>query len=488
MKSKIKYLYALTALFVFVISGTAQAAETPESFSDLAERLLPTVVNVSTTQAMPELDQENIPQFPPGSPFEDFFKEFFERHQDGPQRQQSRPSSLGSGFVIDAENGYIVTNNHVIRDAEEIKIILQDDTTLDAELVGTDDKTDIAVLKVSTDKKLVAAGWGNSDKARVGSWVIAIGNPFGLGGTVTAGIVSARQRDINAGPYDDFIQTDASINRGNSGGPMFDMDGNVIGVNTAIFSPSGGSVGIGFAVPSNLAKGVVEQLIKYGKTKRGWLGVRIQVVTDEIAESLALKDAHGALVASVTPKGPAEKAGIKAGDIILNFNGKKIDSMRNLPRIVADTDVGDKVPVTLWREKSEKTVSVQLGELEAAEEKGLLGAATTGKTFSSKVDDTEVDVIGLSVSKLTPELKSLYGYGDDDKGVVITKVDPEGIAAEKGLGEGELIVEVDQEPVLSAKDIKARIKTAEKEKRGSILLLVKGAGDLRFVALKIADK
>lgn len=487
MKKTIRYLYAVTALFILIASGTAHA-QNPENFSDLAEGLLPTVVNVSTTQALPEISEDSMPQFPPGSPFEDFFKEFFERHQDGPQRQQSRPSSLGSGFVIDAENGYIVTNNHVIRDAEEIKIILQDDSTLDAELVGTDDKTDIAVLKVQTDKPLVAAKWGDSDKARVGSWVIAIGNPFGLGGTVTAGIVSARQRDINAGPYDDFIQTDASINRGNSGGPMFDMDGNVIGVNTAIFSPSGGSVGIGFAVPSNMAKGVVDQLIKYGQTKRGWLGVRIQVVTDEIAESLGLDSAQGALVASVTPDGPAEKAGIKAGDIILNFNDKKIEAMRYLPRIVADTDVGESVPVVLWRDKSEKTISVKLGELEKAEESGLLGAATTGKTYSSSIDDTEIDVLGLSVAPLTPEVKSLYGFTDEDKGLAITKVDPEGIAIEKGLSEGELIVEVDQEPVTSVKDIKAQISAAKEENRGSVLLLVKSGGDLRFVALKIDRK
>ena len=485
------FLKSLVWVSVFFVMIPVQRsfANAPDSFADLAERLLPTVVNVSTTQAVPELKQENVPQFPPGSPFEDFFKEFFEHHQNAPnQAPENRPSSLGSGFVIDAENGYIVTNNHVISGAEEIKIILHDDSTLDAELVGTDEKTDLAVLKVKTDKPLVAATWGDSDQAPVGSWVVAIGNPFGLGGTVTAGIVSARQRDINAGPYDDFIQTDASINRGNSGGPMFNTNGEVIGVNTAIFSPSGGSVGIGFAVPSTLAKGVVEQLIKYGKTRRGWLGVRIQVVTDEIAESLGLKKASGALVASVTPDGPAEKSGLKAGDIILSFNGQKIESMRNLPRIVAETDVGKKSNVTIWRDKTEKTLKVELGELEKAEEDGLLATASPSKAQKSgKTKAHKIDAIGLSVAKVTPDLAETYGLDEGEQGLVITKVESDGSAAKKGLSKGEVIVEIDQTPITEPKDVKARIKAAEEEDRKSILLLVKNGSDLRFVALKISE-
>jgi serine protease Do len=479
-------LSAFLVLFSLAVALPAQAQNAPENFADLAEDLLPTVVNVSTTQAMPEVGPEQeLPQFPPGSPFEDFFQEFFERHQNSPQQAPSRPASLGSGFVIDAENGYIVTNNHVIRDAEEIKIILQDDSTLDAELIGTDDKTDIAVLKVITDKKLVAAKWGDSDKARVGSWVVAIGNPFGLGGSVTAGIVSARQRDINAGPYDEFIQTDASINRGNSGGPMFNMDGKVIGVNTAIFSPSGGSVGIGFAVPSSLAEGVVEQLIKYGKTRRGWLGVRIQVVTDEIAESLGLKETHGALVASVSKDGPAEKSGIKAGDIILEFNGKKIESMRNLPRIVAETEVGKSSKVEIWRNKSRKNVTVQLGELEKAEENGMIDMPGPGTTSAPKVDDVVIEDLNLSLATITPGLRQKYGINEDRSGVVITKVNQGSDASEKGLQEGEVISEVDQKDVTSPDDVKNLLAVAKNEDRKSVLLLLSRGGDLRFVALKI---
>ncbi|MGM0422668.1 MAG: DegQ family serine endoprotease [Pseudomonadota bacterium] len=483
-------LSAFLILFGLAMALPAQAQNAPENFANLTEDLLPTVVNVSTTQAMPEVGPEQgpgqeLPQFPPGSPFEDFFQEFFERHQNSPQQAPSRPASLGSGFVIDAENGYIVTNNHVIRDAEEIKIILQDDSTLDAELIGTDDKTDIAVLKVITDKKLVAAEWGDSDNARVGSWVVAIGNPFGLGGSVTAGIVSARQRDINAGPYDEFIQTDASINRGNSGGPMFNMDGEVIGVNTAIFSPSGGSVGIGFAVPSSLAEGVVNQLIKYGKTRRGWLGVRIQVVTDEIAESLGLDETHGALVASVSKDGPAEKAGIKAGDIILGFNDNKIDSMRNLPRIVAETEVGKSAEVEIWRNEKRQDLNVKLGELEEAEESGMLDMPGPDTELAPKVDDVAIEELNLSLAALTPHLRQAYGIDEDATGVVVTEVTQGSDASEKGLQEGELITEVDQEEVTSPEDVQKQLATAKKEDRKSVLLLLSRGGDLRFVALKI---
>ena len=466
-------------------AAVPQGEQTPLTLPDLAEALLPTVVNVSTTQAMPEMSPDEMPQFPPGSPFEDFFNEFFERHQNNPNTMPARPSSLGSGFIIDAEKGYIVTNNHVIRDAEEIKIILHDDSTLDAELVGSDEKTDIALLKVSTDKKLVATKWGNSDEARVGSWVIAIGNPFGLGGTVTAGIVSARQRDINAGPYDDFIQTDASINRGNSGGPMFNMKGEVIGVNTAIFSPSGGSVGIGFAVPSSLAEGVVRQLVKYGKTRRGWLGVRIQSVTEEIAESLGLSDVEGALVASVSKDGPAEKGGIKAGDIILEFNGQSINAMRGLPRIVAESDVGQKSEVVVWRDKARKTLTVTLGELEKAEE-GLLDSVTSGKMLTSPKGE-KINELAITVSPASAAIKEQYGLSEDVQGVVITSVEPGSAAEEKGLSEGEVITEVDQEAVRSADEIKAKLEAAKAEDKKSVLLLIQRGGDMRFVALKLAE-
>jgi serine protease Do len=334
---------ALSLVVIMATSVTgAMAAAPPGSFADLVEKALPAVVNISTTQTAKRESSPQHPQFPPGSPFEEFFKEFFYRQQ-GQDRAPRQVTSLGSGFVSDA-SGIIVTNNHVIADAVEIVVRFQDDTSLPAKLIGRDEKTDIAVLKVETDKPLAFLPLGDSEKLRVGDWVVAIGNPFGLGGTVTAGIVSAQKRDIRSGPYDDFIQTDAAINKGNSGGPLVDVDGAVIGINTAIYSPSGGSVGIGFSVPIALAKPVIEQLRKFGETRRGWLGVHIQNVSEEIADSLSLKEVHGALVANVTENGPAQAAGIQAGDVILSFNGQTIDRMRSLPRIVAETPVGEKDP------------------------------------------------------------------------------------------------------------------------------------------------
>ena len=352
----------LSSLLVLpLMAGPALAQSLPPAnhsgFADIVDDLLPAVVNISSTTNYGEAqDHPDLPQFPEGSPFQDFFEEFMERRQGMPFEPQA---SLGSGFVIDAENRYVITNNHVIRDADEVRVTFYDDETLTAEVIGTDEKTDIAVLKVEGDKKLTAVKFGDSSVLRVGDWIVAIGNPFGLGGTVTAGIISARQRDINAGPYDDFLQTDASINRGNSGGPMFDMNGEVIGINTAIFSPSGGSVGIGFAIPSQLAEPVVEQIIKYGRTRRGWLGVRIQSVTDEIAESLSLTAAEGALVASITPDGPAEGANLETGDVILEVNGQPVKEMRELPRIVAETPIGSVAKLTLWRDGKKVTAEVE---------------------------------------------------------------------------------------------------------------------------------
>ena len=319
------------------------------------------MVNISTTQISKKSDRgPEIPQFPPGSPFEEFFKDFFDRNR--PDSAPRKVTSLGSGFIIDP-SGYIVTNHHVIEDAEEVTVILHDDTNLKAKIIGRDTKTDLALLKVEAKKPLPYVKWGDSEKARVGDWVLAIGNPFGLGGTVTAGIISARKRDINSGPYDSYLQTDASINRGNSGGPMFNLDGEVIGINTAIFSPSGGSIGIGFAIPSAQARTVIDQLRKYGRTRRGWLGVRIQTVTDQIAESLAMGRARGALVAGVTDNGPADKAGIKSGDVIVAFDGQDIDEMRDLPRLVAETAIDKDVKVRVIRGGKPVELSVQVGEL-----------------------------------------------------------------------------------------------------------------------------
>lgn len=475
--------------------------DAPQSFADLAESLVPAVVNISSTQKVerPERGQvlpgmpEGIPmpQFPPGSPFEDFFNEFFGNRGGGGGLQEMPalpPASLGSGFVVDAEKGLIVTNNHVIKDAAEIRVTLHDDTTLDAKLIGSDDKTDIAVLKVETTHALTAVKFGDSDVMRVGDWVVAIGNPFGLGGTVTAGIVSARQRDINAGPYDDFIQTDASINRGNSGGPMFNLKGEVIGINTAIYSPSGGSVGIGFAIPSNLAKPIIDQLLEFGKTRRGWLGVRIQSVTPEIADSLGLKDPHGALVASITAGGPAATSELKPGDIITAFNGKKVREMRELPRIVAETPIDKAADVTYWRDGKSHTTKVTVGELEAAEENGLLAEGFPDQPTPAERKTTTIETVGLELTELTGADREAYAVPDDVKGVLVFNAEHGGQASEKGLIEGDVIVEINQTPVADTAAAQAAFDQAAKDGRSNVLLLVNREGDVRFVALSLKKK
>ena len=361
---------ALTAVaavaLVLPALSTPAPARGPETIADVAERVIDAVVNISTSQSV-ESRAVPMPQLPPGSPFEEFFEEFFKNRRggegQGPNRSPRRVSSLGSGFVIDS-SGIVVTNNHVISEADDITVIFNDGSRLKAEVIGRDQKTDLAVLRVKTDKPLKAVKFADSDKVRLGEWVIAIGNPFSLGGSVTAGIVSARNRDINSGPYDNYIQTDASINRGNSGGPLFNLDGDVIGVNTAIISPSGGSIGIGFAVPSKTAMAVIDQLREHKEVRRGWLGVKIQQVTDEIAESLNIRPARGALVAGVDDKGPAKPAGIEAGDVIIKFDGKDVKEMRDLPRIVADTPVGKDVEVLIVRKGKEEKKTVKLGRLE----------------------------------------------------------------------------------------------------------------------------
>ncbi len=469
---------------VFLIVGmalmapAASARPAPDSFADLAETLLPAVVNISTTQTSDVQSGIEIPRVPPGSPFEEFFDRFFERNQ--PQRRR-RATSLGSGFIIDGD-GHIVTNNHVIQDADEITVLLSDETRLDAEVIGRDPKTDIAILKVNPgDKKLPTVTFGDSDQVRVGDWAIAIGNPFGFGGTVTAGIISARSRNINAGPYDDFLQTDASINRGNSGGPMFNLDGEVIGIATAIFSPSGGSVGIGFAIPSSVAQPVIEQLIIHGKVRRGWLGVRIQTVTEELAESLGLETARGALVAEVIGDGPAEEAGILRRDVILDFDGKPIDEMRELPRLVAETDVGLAVPVTIWRDREEVELNVTLGSLEEGEAQ----MATLGGGSSSDDSARSIESLGLTVAKINEQRRQEFELDDDSKGVVIIDVEPDGAAAAKNVRAGDVIVEVDQGEVTAPDQIAERVQAAIEADRKSVLLLIEGAGGLRFVAVRI---
>lgn len=465
---------AFAAILVMVMA-TSQAFARPDSFADLAERLSPAVVNISTTTVVSRGGGAELPQFPPGSPFEEFFKDFNERGQT------RRAQSLGSGFIID-ESGIVVTNNHVIENAEQITIYLANDDSYEAEVIGRDAKTDIAVLKFDPKgADITAVTMGNSDELRVGDWVMAIGNPFGLGGTVTAGIVSARGRDIGAGPYDDYIQTDASINRGNSGGPLFDMDGEVIGINTAIFSQTGGSVGIGFAISSNLANKVVNQLIEYGRTRRGWLGVYIQEVTDEIAESLGLDEAVGALVSNITAGGPADEAKLEAGDVILSFNGQKIERMRDLPRIVAETDVDTTVDVEIVRNNKRMTLQVKLGELEQAENGGLLSnnQQSTTESFGD---------LGFSAEQLDADLASEYGLEEDQQAVIITEVVQGSPAAEKGLAAGDVVVRFGQSRITTLEQLVKGIDDARDAGRSGVLMLIKRDGQNRFIQISFFKK
>jgi serine protease Do len=426
------------------------------------------------------------PQLPPGSPFEEFFDDFFKnrRGPGGPRGGDAQPhktNSLGSGFIVDS-SGIVVTNNHVIADADEINVIMNDGTKVRAEIVGIDKKTDLAVLKFKPPKPLVAVKFGDSDKLRLGEWVIAIGNPFSLGGTVTAGIVSARNRDIASGPYDNYIQTDAAINRGNSGGPLFNLDGEVIGVNTLIISPTGGSIGIGFAVPSKTVAGVVDQLRQYGELRRGWLGVRIQQVTDEIAESLSIKPARGALVAGVEEKGPAKPAGIEPGDVVVRFDGKEIKEPKDLSRVVADTAVGKEVDVVVIRKGEEQTKRVTLGRLEDTDKPQP--AAVKSPEPAEKLVTQKA--LGLDLANLSKDLRSRYKIKDSVKGVVITSVEGASDAADKRLAPGEVIVELAQEAVSNAADVKKRVDQLKKDGKKSVLLLVANSeGELRFVALSL---
>jgi serine protease Do len=474
-------LVLLVAFGCVAVPSALSAGPPPISFAEIVERVAPAVVNISTTKALArgEIPDFPFPQPPPGSPFEDFFREFFDQERT-PEQMPRRQSSLGSGFVVDPQ-GYVVTNNHVIAEADEIQVVFNDETTYDATLVGRDTKTDLALLKIEADHPLTAVTFADSDTVRVGDWIIAIGNPFGLGSTVTAGIVSARSRDIRAGPYDDFLQVDAPINRGNSGGPSFNLDGDVIGINTAIFSPSGGNVGIGFAIPSNLALPVIESLKQEGRVKRGWLGVRIQTVTEEIAESLGLGETAGALVASVTPGGPAEAAEIEPGDVILEFDRKKIDRMRGLPRIVAETPIGKKVEVSIWRRGEGKTVEVELGELPEEDELAALteeGADTTS---------AQIDPLGVTVATITEELRTRYELAQDVNGVLIVEVADGSPAGAESLRPGDVIVEVGQEEVNSPPEVAAKVNQAQQEDKKSVLLLIDRQGDLRFVALRFPE-
>jgi serine protease Do len=465
------------------------AAQGPESVANLAEGLLESVVNISTTQNVKGSESPDavpMPQLPEGSPFQDFFDDFFKDRQGEGGGGDRKVQSLGSGFVIDAEKGIVVTNNHVIADSDEIEVNFSDGSKLKAELIGTDTKTDIAVLKVDPKlKKLKAVKFGDSSVLRIGDWVMAIGNPFGLGGTVTVGIVSARNRDINSGPYDDFIQTDAAINRGNSGGPLFNMNGEVVGINTAIISPSGGSIGIGFSIPSALAVGVVQQLSEYGETRRGWLGVRIQPVTEDIAESLGLKAARGALVAGIIKGGPVDNGTIQPGDVITKFDGKEVRNERDLPRVVAETPVGKDVDVVIVRKGVEQTVKVKLGRLEDGEK--LAENEEPGKEGDDEQSEVATaNVLGMTIGELTDEARKNFGIAADVSGVLVSEVAPNSVAQERGIVAGEVITEIAQESVSKPKDVLDRIQALKDQgRKNALLMLASKTGELRFVTLRM---
>lgn len=483
----------------------AYARGAPESFAPLVENVIDAVVNISAAQTV-ENRSAPLPQAPPGAPFEDFFNDFFNRRGEGGEGQQGQPNqrrgenqpnrrgeggngqqrrsnSLGSGFVIDP-SGIVITNNHVIGEANDITVNFNDGTKLKAEVIGRDPKTDIAVLRVKSDKPLKFVKFGDDQAAKVGDWVVAIGNPFGFDSSVSAGILSARNRRINSGPYDNFIQTDAAINRGNSGGPLFNMNGEVIGINTAIISPSGGSIGIGFAVPASTATPVIEQLRNFGETRRGWLGVKIQEVDDSIAESLGLGKVRGAMVAGVDDKGPAKPAGIETGDVIIRFDGKDVKDSRELPRIVATTSVGKAVDVVVFRKGKEQTLKVTLARLEDGE---LIAASATKPAEPSSAPAPVVRrALGLELTQLNAEARKRFNLKDGQKGVVISRVDPNSNAATKRLAAGDVVVEVGQEPVNTPQELVDRVEKLKKENRKSALLLVANAqGEVRFVAVQI---
>ena len=465
--NKIKFIL-VTLFLTLSLSAQSNSKTVPASFADLAEKLMPSVVNISTTQTVVTNTNPFPFQFPPGSPFEDMFKEF-----GTPQERKS--SALGSGFIID-EKGIVITNNHVIQDAEDIIVRVNGDEEFKAKIIGADPLSDIAVLQLETDKKFIPVAFGDSDKARIGDWVIAIGNPFGLGGTVTSGIISARNRSIGLSRYEDYIQTDASINSGNSGGPLFDMNGDVIGINTAILGRSG-SIGIGFSIPSNSAKIVIDQLLEFGETKRGWLGVRIQDVTQEIADVEKLDEPRGALVASVADNSPSAKAGIKAGDIILEFNGVKINQMKELPAIVAKTKVGTNVKVKIWRNKKELTKNVLLGRLETSEDFKV--------TEKSAPVESTIENLKITVRKLNNEDISQRKLPNQTKGLVITKIENDSPLS-NSIEVNSIIIEAQKKKIKTANDLNQIVNEVLKSNQKTILLVIYNSqNQRRYIGVKL---
>lgn len=465
-----------------VFPATPVGATMPSSFAELVARVKPAVVNISTTaklsaQRPTQMPWSDTPNFPENSPFHEFFKKFFEYPypQGGNEGPPTEAHALGSGFIIDPD-GHVVTNNHVIEHADEITVILNDGTRYPAELKGRDPGTDIALLKINPREPLPYLKFGDSDGAREGDWVVAVGNPFGLGGTVTAGIISARGRDIHAGPFDDFLQIDAPINRGNSGGPLFDTHGDVIGINTAIFSPSGGNIGIGFAIPSSLAKPIIAQLSDRGEVERGWLGVTIQAITPEIAESIGLPEAEGALVASVVPDSPAAKAGIRTGDVIRRFDGQIITRVKSLPRLVAASKPGSKADVEVWREGGSEFIEFTISKRPSEE---VLASKPMGESVTP-------GPLGLSVATITPQLRDQYGLSDDAKGVLVVDIDPNGPAGSAGLRPGDIVLMAGQVKVASPEDVAKQVDKALSDKRSTVLLLINRSGDQHFVTVPLA--
>ena len=469
---KIKILL-LIVFFSFSFSLNSNSKTVPSSFADLAEKLMPSVVNISTTTTVVTNNNSFPFQFPPGSPFEDMFKEF-----GNPQERQS--AALGSGFIID-EKGIVITNNHVIQGADDIIVRVNGDQEFKAKVLGADPLMDIAVLQLETDEKFIPVAFGDSDKARIGDWVIAIGNPFGLGGTVTAGIISARNRSIGLSRYEDFIQTDASINSGNSGGPLFDMDGNVIGINTAILGRNG-SIGIGFSIPSNSAQVVINQLIKFGETKRGWLGVRIQDVTKEIAEVQGLDKPRGALVASVAENSPSEKAGVKAGDIILEFNGKKINQMKELPAIVARTEVGKKVEVKIWRDKKEITKNIILGRLETSED---FNVNKNQENKEKRNVDEIIESLKIAVRPLNKEDIKKRKLPNQTTGLVITKI-ANSSPLVNSIEVNSIIIEAQKKKIKSADDLRKIVKSVLNSNQKTVLVAIyNNQNQRRYIGVKL---
>ena len=476
---------AVIAAIIFATPHVTRAqTRGPDNVADVAERVQSAVVNISTSQNVNPSQGVPMPQLPPGSPFEEFFEEFFKNRNEGDPKRQRKVSSLGSGFVIDP-SGIVVTNNHVIAEADEIIVNFADGTKLRAELLGRDEKVDLAVLRVKPKAPLKAVNFGDSDKTRVGEWVIAIGNPFGLGGSVTVGVVSARNRNIESSLYDDFIQTDAAINRGNSGGPLFNLQGEVIGINTAIFSQTGGSIGIGFAIPANTVLPLIKQLRETGEIQRGWIGVSIQAVDEQIAESLGLPAARGALIAAVSDNGPAQKGGLLAGDVVIRFNGQEVREMRNLPRIVAGAEIGKTVDVVVIRKGKEQTLKIQVAKLAEPDKKSNRQTKAEPEPLQ-KSRQTQNRPLGLELSAVSEELRRRYRLNPDTKGLVITAVDPDSNAAEQNVQAGVVLLQVSGEPVTTIAEMRARLEALKKAgKKSALLLLFAPGGEQKFVAVAI---